>query len=179
MLFFPPTFFPLTLFPRSSRNSLAGLPLRRCLPPTTRWATSRRTTTERWTCTPWLSPRLWGGTCRPSSRPGAGPSIPPPRGNSPTCLPGATTPWPSTTEPLLDTHIYILYYIYIIYIYIYILCMFIYIYINIYIYIIYIYYVCIYIIYNTYIYTYIYYIYIYIYIYIRVQWGPHSLTLSV
>ena len=86
------------LLPCSSRRSLAGMPLRRCLLPTTRWATFPMTTKERWTCTLRLSPRLWRWTWQDSLRPGVGPSKLPLRRNSPACRPGVTTPWPSLTE---------------------------------------------------------------------------------
>lgn len=82
----------------SSRKGLAGMPLRRCLLPTTRWPPFLRTTRERWTCTLRPSPRLWGWTCLRSSRPGAGPYKQPLRRSSPCCLHGVTTPWSSMTE---------------------------------------------------------------------------------
>ncbi len=86
------------LLPCSSRINLAGMASRRCLLPTTRWVTFQRTTKERWTCMLRLSPRLWGWIWLDFFRPGAGPLKQPLRGNSPTCSPGVTTPWPSMTE---------------------------------------------------------------------------------
>lgn len=96
MLFFTP--LPLCLLPCSSRISLAGTPLRRCLLTTTRWATSPMTTKERWTCMLRPSPRLWGWIWPGSLRPGVGPLKQPLRRASPPCLPGVTIPWLSMTE---------------------------------------------------------------------------------
>lgn len=92
------TFLQLCPLPCSSRISLAGMPLRRCLLVTTRWATFPITTKERWTCMPRLSPGLWGWTWLDSLRPGVGPSKQPLKRISPPCLPGVTTPWLSMTE---------------------------------------------------------------------------------
>lgn len=88
----------------SYRKSLAGMPLRRFLLATMRWATFLMTTKERWTCMLRPFPGQWEWTWLGSWSPGVGPSRRTLKRISLICPPGPTTPWPSITEdqPLAD-----------------------------------------------------------------------------